>query len=413
MKQVRLAIVMSHPVQYAAPLYAYLDRDPALEVTALYCTDYSLRGGRDAGFGREVTWDVDLLAGYRSVFLGARAKVRSIFGFWSLIVPELWREIRSGRYDAVLLHGYAYAAYVLAFIAAKSAGLQVYMRSETHLGLQRPRWKQALRDGVLRIAYRFVDQFLAVGSTNRDYYLALGVPPERIHLVPYTVDNARFISASSLQPGEREDLRRELGLPQDRPVVLFASKFQPRKHPGTVIAAAALLRERGLPVSVLMVGTGELEAEVRAQVAALALPDVVFTGFVNQSELPRLYATADVFVLPSSNEPWGFIINEVMCAALPVVVSDDCGSVPDLVHDGDNGRLMRAGDPASLADALADILSDPARCRRMGERSRELVSGWDYERCRLGVLAAVAPLLGDDPGAGPLARSMAGVGEGS
>lgn len=392
MNPFRLAIVNSHPIQYAAPLYAYLDADPELEVTALYCSDYSLRGGRDAGFGRDVVWDVDLLGGYRSVFLGERAKTRSIFGFWSLIVPELWREIRSDRYDAIVLHGYAYAAFVLAFIAAKSRGIPVLMRSETHSGLQRPAWKRALRDGALRVAYRFVDGFLAVGSTNRDYYLSLGIEDARIHLVPYTVDNARFIAASHLAPGERDSMRRELGLAEGRPVVMFVSKFQRRKHPEAVLRAAALLRDRGVSVSVLMVGAGEMDAELRTLATSLCLEGVVFTGFVNQSALPRVYAVADVFVLPSSNEPWGFIINEVMCAAVPVVVSEDCGSVPDLVHDGDNGRLMRPGDPATLADALVDILRDPARCAHMGQRSRQIVSGWDYERCRQGVLAAVRAL---------------------
>jgi hypothetical protein len=166
MSRVRLAVVNSHPVQYSAPLYAYLNTDPALEVTALYCTDYSLRGARDSGFGQTVKWDIDLLGGYRSVFLGARARTRGIDGFWSLVVPELWREIRSGRYDAVWLHGYGYAAYVLAFIAAKSKGLPVYLRSETHLQLARSRWRQRVRDQVLSIAYRFVDGLLAIGTAN-------------------------------------------------------------------------------------------------------------------------------------------------------------------------------------------------------------------------------------------------------
>jgi glycosyltransferase involved in cell wall biosynthesis len=408
MKPVRVAVLNSHPIQYAAPLYAYLGREPSLALTALYCTDYSLRGGRDAGFGREVVWDVDLLAGYHSVFLGERAKRRSIFGFWSLVVPEVWTELRSGRYDAVILHGYAYAAFVLAFVAAKTSGVAVMMRSETHDALDRPRWKRALRDGVLRLAYRFVDRFLAVGTANAAYYRRLGVPAERIHLVPYTVDNERFIAASSLDDDERAAMRRQLGLPADKPVVMFVSKFQRRKHPEAVLLAAARLRERGIDVAVLMVGTGELDADVRQLAEALALPDVVFPGFINQSELPRVYAVADVFVLPSSNEPWGFIINEVMCAAVPVVVSDDCGSVPDLVHDGENGRVMRAGDPASLADALADILSDRDRARRMGARSREIISGWDYERCRQGIAAALVGLGGAN---GEIGARSGAVGE--
>ncbi len=123
----RLAVVNSHPIQYFAPLYAYLSRDPALQVTALYCSDFSLRGAIDPGFKQAVTWNVDLLTGYRSVFLGENAKQRIPTGFWSLICPEVWAEIRSGRYDAVLLHGYSYAVNILALLASKTKRLPVLL----------------------------------------------------------------------------------------------------------------------------------------------------------------------------------------------------------------------------------------------------------------------------------------------
>lgn len=404
MKPVRIAVVNSHPVQYSAPLYAHVNRDPSLDITALYCTDYSLRGGRDPGFGQSVTWDIDLLEGYRAVFLGDRASKRSIDGFWSLIVPEVWSEIRSGKYDAVWLHGYAYAAYVLAFIAAKSKGLPVYMRSETHLGLGRPRWKQKLRDAVLKLAYRHVDRFLAIGSANQAYYRSLGVPSDKIHFVPYTVDNERFIAASRIDPCQRRKLRTELRLPADLPVVMFASKFMPRKHPESVLQAAALLRDRGIDVAVLMVGTGELDQPLKALARQLDLEHVSFPGFVNQSELPKVYAAADVFVLPSANEPWGFIINEVMCASLPVVVSRCIGSTPDLVREGENGRLVKAGDAASIADALEDMLAQPGKTARMGRRSLEIISEWNYDRCREGLVAAAQPLLSVPGAAGAADR---------
>src|SRR5271170_3339196 len=101
-KIIRIAVLNTHPIQYFAPLYAYINSaDAGLEVTALYLSDYSLRGERDADFGREVKWDVELLAGYRSVFLGAGAHVRVPQGFWSLVVPEVWNELRSGRYDVL------------------------------------------------------------------------------------------------------------------------------------------------------------------------------------------------------------------------------------------------------------------------------------------------------------------------
>ena len=334
-------MVNSHPVQYFAPLYAFLNRDASLKVTALYCSDFSLRGGMDPGFGQAVKWDVDLLGGYESVFLGPRAKSRVPAGFWSLICPEVWSEIRSGRHDAVWLHGYAYAANVLAFLAAKSRGLPVFYRSETHLGLGPWGWKRTLRDGVLSMAGRFVDRFLAIGKANRDYYLALGAPEHKIFDVPYTVDNDRFISAARLDAGQREAVRQKFGLPPGRPVVLFASKLMPRKHPDDLVHVMARLRDEGVAASLLFVGSGEMEPALRSLVVDYNLGgSVFFGGFVNQAELPSVYAASDVFVLPAENEPWGLIVNEVLCAGVPVIVAAEVGCVPDLVHDGQNGVLV-------------------------------------------------------------------------
>src|SRR6266498_25392 len=87
-KLTRIAVINSHPIQYFAPLYAYLNATPDLDVTALYLSDLSIRGGTDVGFGREVKWDLDLLAGYRSVFIGSRARTREPGGFWSLVAPQ-------------------------------------------------------------------------------------------------------------------------------------------------------------------------------------------------------------------------------------------------------------------------------------------------------------------------------------
>jgi glycosyltransferase involved in cell wall biosynthesis len=395
MSKIRVAVLNSHPIQYFAPLYARLNEEPALEVVALYCTDFSVRGAKDRGFGRAVKWDVDLFQGYRAVFLGERSTRRTPSGFWSLIVPEVWREVRNGGYDVLWLHGYAYAACLIAFLAAKSRGMPVFMRSETHLKLHRSGWRQAVRDQILRAAYRFVDGFLAIGNANAEYYRWLGVPEEKIFSVPYTVDNARFSLSANCSAGEREAVRDRYGLPAGTPVVLYASKLMPRKRPQDLLQAAALLRDEGIKFHVLIVGTGEMETSLRRLADQLRLDNVSFGGFVNQSELPRVYAASDVFVLPSEDEPWGLIVNEVMCAGLPVVVSDEVGCTQDLVREGVNGVLFKARDVAALAGALRPLLSDASLRSRMGKHSRAIISGWSYDHCARGVaraaIAAVAP----------------------
>src|SRR5262249_10913936 len=312
-KVTRIAVVNSHPIQYFAPLYASLNAAPALDVTALYLSDFSIRGGKDAGFGRDVKWDVDLLAGYRSVFLGDGARTREPGGFWSLVAPEAWNEVRSGRYDVVWLHGHNYAANLIALMAAKTAGLPVMMRGETHLGLPCRGIKSTLRRPLMGALYRSCDRLLAIGSANAAFYRGMGVPDYKVFLVPYSVDNDRFVHSANLTANQKTDVRKRYNVPADRPSMLYAAKFTQRKRPLDLLDAVRRLKtDTDVRFTLAMAGSGELEEELRAFCAEHALDNVVFTGFVNQSELPALYAASDIFVLPSQDEPWGLAVNEAM-----------------------------------------------------------------------------------------------------
>lgn len=387
----RLVVINSHPIQYFAPMYAHLSAYRDLEVTALYCSDFSLRGAIDKGFGQSVKWDIDLLSGYKSVFLRG-AERRTPRGFWSLICLDIWKEVREGGYDAVWLHGYGYAAYVLAFLAAKSRGLPVLIRSETHLLLKRPSWRRKLRDAVLSLAYRFVDGFLAIGSLNRAYYQSLGVAASKIFDVPYTVDNSRFFVEAGRESPKKRGLATQLGLRADLPVILFASKLMRRKHPELVLDALEMLQRRGIFASVLIVGSGEMEPLLRVRVAERALKSVCFAGFVNQSDLPEFYAVSDIFVLPSEDEPWGLVVNEVMCAGLPVVASDEVGCAPDLIEGQGTGFVFKSRSAASLADALAILISDVDLRQKCAQRARERIAQWSYAECADGLRLALRAL---------------------
>jgi glycosyltransferase involved in cell wall biosynthesis len=238
--------------------------------------------------------------------------------------------------------------------------------------------------------YGRLDGLLAIGSANRDFYRAMGVPDRRIFGVPYTVDNARFCAGATLTPDERAARRAMLGVADDRPIVLYAAKFQARKRPADLIRAAAQLERAGVRFHLAMVGSGELEGELRALAQALGLAGVSFPGFVNQSGLPAVYGAADVFVLASENEPWGLAVNEAMCAGLPIVAAEAMGCVADLVRDGVNGAVIPAGDVAALGGALAPMLGDARLRRRMGDASRGIIARWSYAECLAGLRDALA-----------------------
>lgn len=388
----RVGFLNSHPIQYAAPLYAYLNRSDDIEPVGLYLTDFSLRGDVDRQFGRAVAWDIDLLEGYEHRFVQRDWRTARPDRFWSLKGRGLWSAIGEARLDALVVHGHSFLADLVALAAARARGIPVFYKAETNLLLERTRLKAAVRPAALKALFSQVHGFLAIGSRNRQFYRSLGIDESRIFFFPYTVDNARFLRSAELTSDRREQIRSELGLASGVPVVVYASKFTARKRPGDLVRAARLLTGQGHELQLLLIGTGEEEAGLRALAAEEPRLNIVFAGFRNQTELPALLAASDIFVLPSQNEPFGLIVNEAMCAGLPVVASEEIGSVADLVLPGENGFTFAAGDVEGLADALRPLLADPERREAMGRRSREIVARWSYRENFEGLRAALESL---------------------
>jgi glycosyltransferase involved in cell wall biosynthesis len=387
-----LAILQTHPIQYFAPLYQRLAQEEQLDLTVYYCSRQGLERYVDAGFGAEVQWDIDLLSGYRAEFLPNMRNVERINGFFSLVNPGIIQALRRNRHDALWVHGHNYLTLQIAFAAARLLGTALFMRSETHLLLQRSTIKNRVRRPIMSAFYTQFKALLAIGTRNAAFYRYHGVPDSRIHLVPYTVNNDYFISASRRYAQQSDSLRGKYHLDYAKPVILYASKLTRRKHPDHLLQAYRHVREQGVQAQLVYVGSGEEEANLKTYVAQHDVPDVHFMGFRNQSELPAFYALADVFVLPAENEPWGLIINEVMCAGLPVIASAEVGAVPDLVHHGENGYTFEATDVATLGKHLQTLCEDDALRQKMGQRSLDIIQQWSYEDAVCGVLNALSTL---------------------
>lgn len=134
----------------------------------------------------------------------------------------------------------------------------------------------------------------------------------------------------------------------------------------------------------MFVGDGEL----RARLEAGSPPDVIFTGFKNQSEMPAYYAAADLFVLLAEKEPWGLAINEAMACGTGVVSSDQCAAAFDLIDDT-TGLRLPAGDVAALARALPVALSKSAD---WGDGARRKIDGWSFKQDIAGLKQCLAEL---------------------
>jgi glycosyltransferase involved in cell wall biosynthesis len=214
------------------------------------------------------------------------------------------------------------------------------------------------------------------------------MPPERMWPARYCVDNERLQRrADELRP-HRDAIRARFGIRDGAPVVLFAGKLIEKKQPLLLIDAFARAR-RDLDAWLLIAGDGPLRAECEALVARLRVPNVVFAGFLNQTELPDAYAAADMFVLPSKlHETWGLVVNEAMNFGLPVVVSDKVGCATDLVRPGRNGFITAHDGPAALAHPLSTLIADPAKRARYRAESRRIIDAYTIAAAADGIVAA-------------------------
>jgi glycosyltransferase involved in cell wall biosynthesis len=401
----RLAILVSHPIQYQAPLYRALAARPEIDLMVFFCSDWGLNACHDAGFGQELKWDIPLLDGYRSEFLPNVSLKPNPSRFWGLINPVIIQRLRNGGFDAVWVHGWASLTNWLAMLAAFASGIPVLLRGETTLLPTLPRWKRVLKQTVLKRLFKWISAFLAIGRYNAEFYAAYGVPKEKIFHVPYAVDNDFFLSkAKDLLPHKLE-MKKKFGIPENLPVILFCGKLTPVKQPMDLLQAYAQITN-DVKCALVFVGDGSLRSELEAYVREHRVKNVLFMGFQNQTELPKFYTIADIFVLPSGSEPWGLVVNEAMCFGLPVVVSNQVGAGGDLVKEDVNGFVYRAGDTATLATRLKLLLSNEHLRLKMGDASRKFIMSWAYLTCIKGLLECLERLREASKGLTSESRKM-------
>jgi len=394
--KIRLAYVVSHPIQYQAPLLRRIAQEPDIDLTVLFGSDFSVRGYKDEGFGVEVAWDTPLLEGYRSELLPSLRDTGGVSPFAPIshgIYSRLHNPDGTPAFDALWVHGYASINALQAILAANALGIPVLLRAESWLAdRSRSPLKLAAKSIFLKALGRMIAATLPIGSANAAYwsfYFGDNFPQFQM---PYAVDNAYFARRASEATVSEATLRAELDLEPGRPVILFASKLQQRKHCDHLIAAyRALLGSPNSPDPyLLIVGDGEERAALEARCRELNLTGVRFAGFQNQSVLPRYFRLANVFVLPSRHEPWGLIVNEAMACGCPVIVSTDVGSGPDLVTDGVEGFVFPVGDISALAAALQRVLATPETSASMGDAARRRVARWSFENDVRGLRQSLA-----------------------
>jgi glycosyltransferase involved in cell wall biosynthesis len=399
-KPLRLAVTLSHPVQYYSPWFRWIRSHTSIELRVFYLWDFGVVSRRDPAFGAAVRWDVDLLSGYDSVFVPNRSAKPGAERFWGFNNPDLSRQMGDWRPDALLLFGYKWATHLRAVAWARRRGIPILFRGDSHLlGRGRPGLPARV---ALRLLFAQFSSVLYVGQANREYFEAFGVPASRLVFAPHSVDASLFDPAKPESRAEADRIRTELGLPPSARVVLFAGKLVPAKQPRELLRAFLAL---GRPQAVLLfVGDGPERPKLLEEAAGAEA--VRFLPFANQSEMPACYRLADVFALPSRGlyETWGLAVNEAMHMGVPCLVSNRVGCQGDLVQPGETGWVFDVAAPQGLAESLAAALDDadsPERIGRLRAGALRRIAGYTYAQTTEGLLAALAALPASGRNAGP------------
>jgi len=392
---VKLAAIFSHPIQYFAPLLRALAARPEVDLTVYFCDQRGTVPALDPGFMEDVVWDVPLLEGYRHKFLPGLVGVSRDDWTVGPINPVIVGELLHQSYQAVLVHGYSIVTNWLAMVGCWITRTPIFFHGETYLRSSAPIHRKIAKEIILKILLRNVAGCLYIGSNSKEFYSHYQVPESRLFFTPYTVDNAFFFRYAEKLEFQRNAIRAEWGIRDNRPVLLFVGKLIPKKQPLFLLEAYRRLRRR-FTCALLFAGDGPLRRTLEEIIAQESIPDVSITGFLNQTELPRAYTAGDILVLPSAEEPWGLVVNEAMNFSLPIVVSDRVGCGLDLVRHGENGYVFPHQSVDRLSDSLAELVAHPERREAFGRSSLEIIKGWDIAHTVEGILGALGRVTAID-----------------
>lgn len=259
-----------------------------------------------------------------------------------------------------------------ALLAAKMLGLRTCGIYHTDF----PQYVRILSDDsfletltwkYMRWFYGQLDLIYVNSEQYRQSWIARGIPAEKLRILPRGLDSALF------HPMRRDgETRRQFNAQNGETVLLYVGRLSKEKDLDVLAAAYRKVRERHPSTRLVIVGDGPYARELRE-----TLPEAKFTGTLTGLELAKAFASADIFVFPSTTDTFGNVVLEALASGLPAVVSDQ-GGPRELVENGVTGFITRGLDADDFAAAALRLVADPALRRAMRENARRAVQDRDW-----------------------------------
>ena len=391
-KKIRVAIVVSHPIQHFVHLYKALAKDRTIELKVFFASNIGVKPYFDKDMNTEIKWASELLTAYDYEFL-PEADLINETGFWQINNPSIISALKTFSPDVVQLHGYAQLTMLRALLWCSLKRIPVLLSADSSLLFRRATWKQLLKDLLLPLLLRLFYGVISTGDNNTAYFKRYGIKSEQIFICPFTVDEALLGYARDEKSKLRHKYRIDYGIEEDETLLLFVGKLAPWKRPQDLLDALSLAQAQlGLTAKLVafFAGDGVMRGALEAQVSSQKLR-AIFAGFINLDVLPSIYATSDVLVFPSEREPYGLSAREAVCVGLPLIVSDQIGCIgsSDVARPGFNALVYPSLNTSLLAKTIVSLLSNPKRLKQMCEASLQVAIEMGQDKSVAGFLSAV------------------------
>ena len=305
-----------------------------------------------------------------------------------------WRRISTlGRLalvtdaDVVLLAGYHLPEYIVqAFILWARGKPRAVFCDSTAADQPMVWWKRVIK----RITFGMCQNVFCYGERAKAYVIGLGVRPENAFTrcqaaaLPDGYDNERA-------RGQRLALAASV----DAPLFLYVGRLSPEKRLDVLIRAFAEVGKAIPAARLRLVGSGPQSDELRALVRELSLGDAVeFTGGQSADKLFANYSEATALVLPSYSEPWGLVVNEALHFGCPVIVSERCGCVPELVENSPVGMVVRCDDVGDLAEKMAQAPAKWSDQPWVADECQRVIAPFSPRNAALAIMNGLEQIVG-------------------
>ncbi len=314
--------------------------------------------------------------GYTLLFNDSLENVR----LW-LKIKALFRIFNNKKPDLLNITGYYDPAQVLLLFWAKLRGVKVVISNESNA---RDNGSGFLKSLFKKLILNLANGFICFGQSSTDFLLSFGISQSKILTQKAAVvDDKKIWSVYKKALTGRENRKAELGLPLYN--FIFVGRLIAPKN--LLLLLNVFRQTKNLDWGLILLGEGEQKYDLQQFVSDNQIKNVTFLNGINWYEVPDYLAMADVFVLPSTSEPWGLVVNEAMVCGLPVLVSDCCGCVEDLVKDGKNGFTFDPKNKEELTQKLNFFIQNPDQIKPLGEVSRQIVTAFSPQKVALEILA--------------------------